>query len=269
MIKQLQGYQTEDVLLISDKICQGEELTFTVNNPNAEFYLWEVNPLATAVGTDASTEIIRRFDLPGTYTVTLQPSHPCKAPGEIAPIVKTINVAGRPIAFAGNDTIMTAYSTIELNGTGSSAGQYLWTSNAPGASIANPGSLITNADFKGLHVEFTLTVTEPDGGANCYATDTRVVELDVKVNNLPNAFSPNGDGNHDTYEIPNIKHYPEAMVYIYNQWGELIFKSEPGYTKSWDGKRNGRECEVGAYLMLIEFNQDGLPSLKETINLVR
>jgi len=269
VIKQLQGYQTEDVLLISDKICQGEELTFTVNNPNAEFYLWEVNPLATAVGTDASTEIIRRFDLPGTYTVTLQPSHPCKAPGEIAPIVKTINVAGRPIAFAGNDTIMTAYSTIELNGTGSSAGQYLWTSNAIGASIANPGSLIANADFKGLHVEFTLTVTEPDGGANCYATDTRVVELDVKVNNLPNAFSPNGDGNHDTYEIPNIKHYPEAMVYIYNQWGELIFKSEPGYTKSWDGKRNGKECEVGAYLMLIEFNQDGLPSIKETINLVR
>jgi gliding motility-associated-like protein len=41
---------------------------------------------------------------------------------------------------------------------------------------------------------------------------------------IPDAFSPNGDGVHDFYQIYCINHYPDAIIYIFDQLGNKIFE---------------------------------------------
>ena len=65
---------------------------------------------------------------------------------------------------------------------------------------------------------------------------------------IPNAFSPNGDGVNDFFDISGvgIKSY---SYNIYNRWGELLFSSpseRPG--EAWDGNFNGVQVPEAAYI---------------------
>jgi gliding motility-associated-like protein len=63
---------------------------------------------------------------------------------------------------------------------------------------------------------------------------------------IPNVFSPNGDGINDTWSIPYLVSYPNAIVDIFNRYGQLVFHSF-GYQKNWDGKYNGKDLPIGTY----------------------
>ena len=45
---------------------------------------------------------------------------------------------------------------------------------------------------------------------------------------IPEIFSPNGDNIQDYFKIKNIGQYPDARIYIYNRWGNLVYEKE-GY----------------------------------------
>ncbi len=83
----------------------------------------------------------------------------------------------------------------------------------------------------------------------------------------PNAFSPNGDGIHDVWEIPVLSYYPNCTVEIFNRLGQSIFRSV-GYNKPWDGKFNGIDQPVGTYYFSIRPNTD-LPFVGGSITLIR
>jgi len=68
---------------------------------------------------------------------------------------------------------------------------------------------------------------------------------------IPNAFSPNGDGINDTWEIPLLKNYPNCSVEVYNRYGQLVFKSI-GYNKNWDGTLNNQALPIGTYYYIIK-----------------
>jgi gliding motility-associated-like protein len=95
------------------------------------------------------------------------------------------------------------------------------------------------------------------------------VKISPKPVNIPNAFSPNGDGIHDKFEIANIEFFKDAVLYVYNQWGELIYKSDAGYHNEWDGTRNGNPVPIGAYYYLLDFNMANYNSITGNITLVK
>jgi len=82
------------------------------------------------------------------------------------------------------------------------------------------------------------------------------------------AFSPNGDQKNDVWWVKNIKKYPDAVVKIFNRWGNLIYESEKGYPKPWDGKFEGEPVPPGAYYYIIQLGQ-GLTPKSGSITLVR
>ncbi|MFD0750590.1 gliding motility-associated C-terminal domain-containing protein [Mucilaginibacter calamicampi] len=73
-----------------------------------------------------------------------------------------------------------------------------------------------------------------------------------------NAFSPNGDGINDNWDIPDLSYYPNCLMNIYSRGGQLVFQSR-GYFKPWDGSNNGRPLPAAAYyyvLLLEESKQN-------------
>ncbi|MBR1716466.1 MAG: gliding motility-associated C-terminal domain-containing protein [Paludibacteraceae bacterium] len=66
---------------------------------------------------------------------------------------------------------------------------------------------------------------------------------------VPNAFTPNGDGQNDEFRV-TYKSIREFHCWIYNRWGKLVYEfTDPA--KGWDGTINGRPAAEGAYYYVI------------------
>jgi gliding motility-associated-like protein len=99
---------------------------------------------------------------------------------------------------------------------------------------------------------------------NCLPSSTIFIDNTCNVSTpqivVPSAFTPNGDGQNDFWELVNIDQaYPENQVKIYNRWGELIYDSPKGNysSKPWDGTHNNKPMPVGSYFYVITLKEDG------------
>lgn len=99
------------------------------------------------------------------------------------------------------------------------------------------GRKITNIDSETIRFEDTGTFPVTHIAFNEFGcTDTLVqyIVIDAPVNLfIPNAFSPNGDGNNDEFKI-SITGIIEYEIQIFSRWGEMIFKSND-LNYSWNG----------------------------------
>jgi gliding motility-associated-like protein len=84
----------------------------------------------------------------------------------------------------------------------------------------------------------------------CSDTNSVFVKL-LKKPLIPNIFSPNGDGIHDTWVIESLDSYPGCVVQIYNRYGQMVQRFV-NYTTPWDGKINGKDAPVGTYYYIID-----------------
>jgi len=99
-------------------------------------------------------------------------------------------------------------------------------------------------------------VVEKNG---CYATDTVQVTLPLQSLPIPNAFTPNGDGFNDKFNVVaiygNVNYY---QMDIYNRWGEKVFETSK-IDEGWDGTCNGELCPPGVYRWIISFEETDAP----------
>jgi len=94
----------------------------------------------------------------------------------------------------------------------------------------------------------------------CVVSDSLVLEsMNASCLRIPTAFTPNGDGFNDTWEIEDIQLYPETVVEIYNRWGELIYRSDKGYDNPWDGTYRGRDLPIDSYHFVIDLGEGHEP----------
>jgi gliding motility-associated-like protein len=83
--------------------------------------------------------------------------------------------------------------------------------------------------------------------------------------NIPEGFSPNGDGVNDNYVIRGLQIYPKNKLSIFNRWGNLVFKAEP-YRNDWDGTSTfglnigGDKLPTGVYYYILDLGDDSKPS---------
>jgi gliding motility-associated-like protein len=69
---------------------------------------------------------------------------------------------------------------------------------------------------------------------------------------VPNAFTPNGNGINDVWEVfGNKKVWKYIEVEIYDRWGEKIFQSND-LNMYWDGKYKGNLVEPGVYVYTLK-----------------
>lgn len=120
--------------------------------------------------------------------------------------------------------------------------QYLWT---PATYLNNNrDSLPKTSPLADITYKLLLT-----GKGGCSVTDTTFIKVLLTVD-VPNAFSPNGDGINDTWKIKYLESYPGATVEVFDRYGQVVFKSQ-GYDKEWDGFYNGNPLPVATYYYVI------------------
>ncbi len=127
---------------------------------------------------------------------------------------------------------------------------YSWTKNGENFDFTTTGLGV------GLYI-----CTIDDATKNCPHEDTIKLTPQLALClNIPNVFSPNGDGINDTWVItagdPNSplsiqELYPNLIVEIYSRWGTLLFRSEPGYPNPWNGTYNGNPLPIDSYYYII------------------
>ncbi|MCA1742162.1 MAG: gliding motility-associated C-terminal domain-containing protein [Bacteroidales bacterium] len=77
---------------------------------------------------------------------------------------------------------------------------------------------------------------------------------------IPNAFSPDGDGINEYWNIDRITFYSEAEVIILNRWGVVVWKSAKGYPEPWDGRAsNGKLLPMDSYHYAIDLHNGDKP----------
>lgn len=88
---------------------------------------------------------------------------------------------------------------------------------------------------------------------------------------MPNAFSPNGDGINDVYKAKDgFQSLVEFHAYIYNRWGQMLFDwTNPN--EGWDGTYKGKDVKDGVYFVLVKAKgADGRTfTIKRDVNLLR
>ena len=75
----------------------------------------------------------------------------------------------------------------------------------------------------------------------------RLVVLNDAIVFTPNAFTPNGDGINDTWEIGGIENYKNSEITILDRYGSIVLKSIINGTFEWNGKSNGRPLPTAIY----------------------
>lgn len=88
---------------------------------------------------------------------------------------------------------------------------------------------------------------------------------------LPNAFTPNGDGINDIYRVKDgYQSIVSFKATVFNRWGKKLY-SWSALDGGWDGRSGGSEVPDGAYYLVVEARgADGRNyNVKKVINLLR
>jgi gliding motility-associated-like protein len=194
----------------------------------------------------------------------------------------TLTIRPLPIAVTGPDKAICKGGSATIGGSAVAGSTYSWTSNPAGfTSIASSVTvtpavttvytLVETITATGCTATRNVTVTiktdcdddgVPDAIDNCpfvYNPDQRDIDNDgigdvcdlIEIN-VSEAFTPNGDGINDTWKINNIERHPNAVVRVFNRWGDEVFYAK-AYNNSWDGTLKGTSKKLpdGAYYFQI------------------
>ena len=102
-------------------------------------------------------------------------------------------------------------------------------------------------------------------------TATFSISITNSMLEMPNAFSPNGDGVNDIYKAKeNHKSIIEFHAYIFNRWGQKIY-DWTDINGGWDGTWNGKDVKDGTYYVLVKAKgADGINyEIKKDVNVLR
>jgi gliding motility-associated-like protein len=225
-------------------ICAGTDVTFTATPTNGggiPVYQWQVNGSNAGTSDPFLTSSLTNGDV---VSCIMTSSLSCSSPvGSVNTIVMTVNPV--PTVDLMPDTIIAYGEPVTLNGViGGDIASYQWT---PATGLDNPSAAAPVASPAST-TTYQLTV-ESDAG--CTATGKVTIGV-FRSFEMPNAFTPNGDGKNDIFRIPPSIGVKITAFVVFNRWGARVFMTDNSGV-GWDGTFGGQPQPAGAYVWQIEY----------------
>lgn len=115
-------------------------------------------------------------------------------------------------------------------------------------------SVLTGQELSGNVCYFIESVSNPDGTGNTYKATSKTICVDVASQIfVPQAFTPNSDGQNDEFK-PSFAFLPaDYIMIIYNRNGSKVFETKV-ISEGWNGViKNGVKAPEGSYIYFISF----------------
>jgi len=240
-------------------ICPGGTATLEATGIGGEPFIWSTADTARAIVVDEA----------GTYEVSVQGS--CD-PSQTASAAITLEALSEPEVQIRPEN-------------GSEAGEFC---QGEPAILEAIGQTDEAFSWSTGSTDDILEIEEesPDSvvvltGLNACGADTDTLELSfidcdtvLCGIQMPNTFTPNGDGANDEFGFVSDCEEPEFQLYefsVYNRWGNLVFEAdEPG--EVWDGTDDGEPApsEVYYYYFNYQVREQEAPAvLQGDVSLLR
>jgi gliding motility-associated-like protein len=156
---------------------------------------------------------------------------------------RILTVYPQPVADAGMDLTVLEGNTIALRPGTAVAGQtYRWT---PSTYLITADTILKAVSAPVNDIAYSLTATGIGGCTSFDVVNVKVLKYPV----VPTAFTPNGDGINDTWQVKYLSQYPGSGIQIFSRSGQLVFTGREN--AKWDGKLNGSYLPVGTYYYII------------------
>ncbi len=219
-------------------LCRGGAVTF-----DADYSKFGNTGLLWTFGDSTSianeNPVTHSFDAMGAMTVTATAFYRACPDTSASTQVRVYQTPG--IALGPDTSICLggeALLLVDMQNENNSKASWVWNTGetTPRKMVVQPGTYYATVSING-----------------CEATDTVIVDNDCYMD-LPNVFTPNGDGVND-YFFPRTLLTKGLITFkmdIYSRWGELIFTTNTTDGRGWDGMFNGVPQPQGVFVFMID-----------------
>lgn len=209
-------------------------ITLETYNPNGVYtYEW-TNEAGAVISNNPTAQVASG----GIYTVVATSIDNCKS------LPRTVEVSESVIATIELEDITVVddsdNSSITIDNTGTNLG------------IGNyEFALDDGQDGVGFYQDNPYFDNVAPGIRTVYVRDKNgcgVAEIEVAVIGFPRFFTPNNDGENDTWQIKGVSadFFSSSIVYIFDRYGKLIAQIDPS-GDGWDGYYNGNSLPSTDY----------------------
>lgn len=222
--------------------CQGSTINPLVVTSSGTVIWYNDAALTIQIGTGTTLPLPQNLSGVNVFYVT-QTVGSCTS----QPTVITVTVIDGSVLNLGGPFLVCPDQSVQLNVLGAT-GTVIWTpgNTLSDSTILNP---IATPTFTTTYYVSTLI-------SGCNVTDSVTVNVDPAcLENVYNAFSPNGDGTNDTWIIEGAFTNTNNRVMIFNRWGDKLIELNDydNVTVVWDGTYKGNNLPAGTYFYIIEY----------------
>jgi len=177
------------------------------------------------------------------YVVTVTDNNGCF---DVASII----VYPLPFGVQIPDTFECILQSIQLQAPAVPGATYSWLPTEGLSSSTIPDPIASPTE----NTVYTVTVIDSNGCEGIASTLVIVCPIEVKPIYIPNAFSPNGNGENDIFYVygTTIK---SLRMQIFNRWGEKVFESTDQRI-GWDGIYHGKPLNPSVFIYKIDIILD-------------
>ncbi|EKY12934.1 hypothetical protein HMPREF9075_00178, partial [Capnocytophaga sp. oral taxon 332 str. F0381] len=175
---------------------------------------------------------------------------------------ETVSVTRYPGLEVHNTTDLREINVVRVSVTG---GNVFTRTGIPPYNVSFNDEAPVDGEFK-----YTLKPTDPTSRVEngrifkkvlVKAIDANGCESELEIereymkSTPPNFFTPNGDGQNDTWDPDMYRSYPNLTADIYDRYGRYITTIKSG--EVWDGRYKGKELPSGDYWYIWKTNEEG------------
>lgn len=254
---------TVNIQASANNICAGQPVRFnavSTNGGSDPVYQWLVNGMVT--GSNSSTYTTNSLNNGDNIDCIMNSSLACTSP-DSSSVIPMVVFPVPEISFSPDTLYSTNNQGIQLtpiiSGTVS---QYQW---SPASGLSSTSTEFPVANPKNENT-YQLIATDMNG---CSASG-KITVIAGRPLEIPNAFTPNGDGRNDIFRIPPGVQFNLEELSVFDRWGNKVFTTND-IGKGWDGTYGGMPVVSGTYVYMINGKTPAGKSvlLKGTVILIR